>query len=300
MHDSLNSVLNRNDVTLKRFSHIRIGETVDYLLFPKSEFEMMQCFEFSNSINREIYLLGGGSNTLFGDEIAQLVVSDRLMPKNYILNMQNNTIEVSSNININWLINYLLAKGYGGLEFLYGIPANIGGLIKMNAGAYNKSICDNTLQISVIDRSGRTEFVNTKYLPVKENLPLKYEYRKSNVRGYVQTVLLKIQKKAVSEIKKELKAHLSKRLLTQPMNLPNLGSVFKNPQGESVWKLLDDCQLRGERSGDAEFSRKHCNFIVNLGNATFKNVYSLIETAKERVKDKYNIILETEIKVVGK
>jgi len=299
MPDFLKSVLNKNNISLKQFSHIRIGGTVDYLLFPKSEFEMIQCFEFSSNINREIHFLGGGSNTLFGDKIEQIVVSDRLMPKNYILNMQNNTIEVSANININWLINYLSSKGYGGLEFLYGIPANIGGLIKMNAGAYNKSICDNTLQVSVIDKSGRTEFVNPKYLPIKNNLELKYEYRKSSVRGYVQTVLLKIQKKTVSEIKKELKALLSKRLLTQPMNLPNLGSIFKNPQSESAWKLLENCQLRGERIGDAEFSRKHCNFIVNLGNATFMNVYSLIETAKRIVKNKYNISLETEIKVVG-
>ncbi len=216
----------------------------------------------------------------------QKIFCDSQLPKK--IAFAGNTVSVSGNTNINFLIHEAAKKNLGGLEFLAGIPANIGGLVKMNAGAYGQSICPMVSSIKTIDSQ------NEKHLIT--NFP--YSYRSTDIDGYIYEVKLNLQSDSLENIQEKTKKNIAQRLETQPLKLPNLGCIFTNPENVSAGELIDKANLKGFSIGGAKISEKHANFIVNTGNATSEDVINLIKHVQAEVKKQFNINLTTEIKIL--
>ena len=208
-----------------------------------------------------IFLLGNGTNTLIND----------------------------GNLDINFLSLKRLKKIVIE-ENITGIPGSVGGLVNMNGGAYGTEIFDCIEEVEVCKNDGEIVKIKTT--------DLNFKYRTTEIKENKWIVISALFKfgfgfdKAASQDKRE------QRKTKHPLDLPNLGSTFKNPEGTFAAKLISDAGLKGYRVGDVEISPKHPNFVTNLGNATFNDIISVIEHVKEVVFEKFGVKLETEIIVL--
>jgi UDP-N-acetylmuramate dehydrogenase len=183
--------------------------------------------------------------------------------------------------------------GIGGMEFLRGIPGTIGGALRMNAGCYGREIKDICVEATAIDGQG-----NKRVLQASD---MSFVYRKSQVPDdfiFVEAVF-EGQKGDPAEIKARMNALVEQRENTQPVKSKTGGSTFKNPPGHKSWQLIDEAGCRGLKRGAAQVSEKHCNFLINTGDATAADIEGLGEEVRSRVKAKSGIELEWEIKRVG-
>ena len=183
--------------------------------------------------------------------------------------------------------------GIGGLEFLRSIPGTVGGFVRMNGGAYGRETCEILVECEIALRSGER-----RTLVVDE---LGYSYRHSELPG--QAVVLSATFRGAPAEPEKIQAEMDRiaesREQSQPLRTRTGGSTFKNPDGHKAWALIDASGCRGLRHGDAQVSEKHCNFLLNLGNATSAEIEELGEEVRRRVMDKTNIALEWEIQRIG-
>ncbi len=185
------------------------------------------------------------------------------------------------------------AAGVGGLEFLSGVPGTIGGALKMNAGAYGGDMAGIVIEATALDREGRTHKVGLR--------DLGFSYRHSSVPKdwiFVEALLQGAAGDPVS-IAKKLKQIKADREATQPIRVKTGGSTFKNPPGDKAWRLIDAAGCRGLILGGAQVSEKHCNFLINLGDATAADIEALGELVRARVLENSGVTLEWEIARVG-
>ncbi len=183
--------------------------------------------------------------------------------------------------------------GIGGLEFLRGIPGTIGGALRMNAGCYGREIKDIFVEATAI--SGKGEKVTLT------NADMGFVYRKATVPDdfvFVETVF-EGTKGEPAAIRARMEALVEQRESTQPVKSRTGGSTFKNPPGHKAWELIDKAGCRGLKRGAAQVSEKHCNFLINTGDATASDIEGLGEDVRARVKEKFGVELEWEIKRVG-
>ena len=183
--------------------------------------------------------------------------------------------------------------GIGGLEFLRGIPGTVGGALKMNAGCYGKEIKDILVEATAIDGGGN------KITLTAQNMG--FVYRKAQVPDdliFISAVFEGIHDNSAS-VRARMDALVEQRESTQPVKSRTGGSTFKNPPGHKAWQLIDDAGCRGLVHGAAQVSEKHCNFLINVGDATAADIEALGEEVRARVKAKSGIELEWEIKRVG-
>jgi UDP-N-acetylmuramate dehydrogenase len=273
---------------LRNYSHMRICENVGYLLAPKSVDELAGNILFATDLGKPIMHIGGASNILFGNCENVVMIMDAMMPGRVEFNKTN--VFVSANYNINLLIMKAAKLGLGGLEFLAGIPAHFGGLVKMNAGAWGKEISSFVKRVQILERSGTLRWLSQD--------DISWDYRSSSITDCIVAAELVLIPNNKDDIRSNVVKNIAKRNMTQPLQLPNLGCIFKNPSGFSAGKLIDECGLKGTKIGDAEISNKHANMFVNSGNATFSQMWKLIELAKKEVEKKWSIQLEMEIEVI--
>ena len=183
--------------------------------------------------------------------------------------------------------------GIAGLEFLRGIPGTVGGFVRMNGGAYGREVCDILLSCTVVLKDGTVE-----EWPAER---LGYTYRHSDLPEgavVVEAVFRGIEGDPLI-IGQEMDRIAAAREESQPLRSRTGGSTFKNPPGHKAWALVDAAGCRGLRVGDAQVSEKHCNFLLNLGNASSSDIEELGELVRRRVQDKTNITLEWEIQRIG-
>jgi UDP-N-acetylmuramate dehydrogenase len=183
--------------------------------------------------------------------------------------------------------------GIAGLEFLRGIPGTVGGAVRMNAGAYGRDTSDILIEIVVVLRSGEVETWSAAKLG--------YTYRHSDLPAgaVVVEALFNGAPGDLKVIGAEMDRIAAEREASQPLRSRTGGSTFKNPEGHKAWQLVDDAGCRGLRKGDAQVSEKHCNFLLNLGDATSADIEALGEDVREKVKAKSGVMLEWEIQRVG-
>jgi UDP-N-acetylmuramate dehydrogenase len=185
------------------------------------------------------------------------------------------------------------ATGLAGLEFLFGIPGSIGGALRMNAGANGAETKDVLLEATGIDRRGnKLTFTNAE---------MKFVYRNCGVDPSVIFTLARFRGRAATPeaIRARMNEVQQHRESAQPIREKTGGSTFKNPPGDSAWKLIDAAGCRGLRIGGAQVSEMHCNFLINTGNATGHDIETLGETVRARVKQNSGIELHWEIKRIG-
>ncbi len=181
----------------------------------------------------------------------------------------------------------------GGLEFLIGVPGTIGGALAMNAGAYGTEINDILVSAKAVDGSGN--IIELK------NSDFGFTYRKNSLPANLIFVeaTLKGRKENKEDILARMKNISETRESTQPVRTKTGGSTFKNPDGKKAWQLIDDAGLRGYKLGGAMVSDKHCNFLINTGDATAADIENLGEEVRAKVKQKFGVELEWEIKRIG-
>ena len=193
------------------------------------------------------------------------------------------------------LLGILARKEIEGFEFASGIPGTIGGAIRMNAGAYGKEMKDIVLETTYISRStGKIQKFNNK--------EQQFEYRKSifsNNNFIILSTKLLLNYGIKEQIKAKMHGYMKNRKEKQPIELPSAGSAFKRGNGFITAKLIDECGLKGYKIGDAEVSKKHAGFIVNLGDATADDVIQFINYVKSRVLDITKKKIELEIEIIG-
>jgi UDP-N-acetylmuramate dehydrogenase len=183
--------------------------------------------------------------------------------------------------------------GVSGLEFLRGIPGTIGGALKMNAGCYGNEVKDIFVEATAIDGDGNKHVLKPG--------DMGFVYRKSNVPDdfiFVEAVFEGVKDKS-SAVRARMEALLAQREAAQPIKSKTGGSTFKNPPGHKAWQLIEEAGCRGMTHGGAQVSEKHCNFLINTGEATAADIEALGEEVRARVKEKFGVDLEWEIKRVG-
>ena len=280
--------------SLKKHTSFRIGGPTDYFCVPKNIEELKEALEFARGRRLQIAVLGAATNVLPLDRGFRGLVIKLGNGLNWI-KIEGSKAMVGAGVPLPKLIRKLTQKSLGGLEFLAGIPGSVGGALTMNAGAWGKEIGKYVEEIKVLERDGSQKEIKRKKLG--------FGYRKSKLQGnpwIITEVTLRLRKKKKRVIQKRIKEYLSKRRATQPLGIPNCGSVFKNPRGDFAGRLIEEAGCKGMRIGDAQVSAKHGNFIVNLGDAKAKDVIKLMTGIQKAVKDKFKILLEPEIKIMVK
>lgn len=180
-------------------------------------------------------------------------------------------------------------RGLSGLEFARGIPGTLGGAIVMNAGAHGGEIQNVLRSVKVLTESGKVQIYDKRELT--------FGYRECSLQGkvWILEAELELRPGSKAEIKKQMAENLEKRKAAQPLELPNAGSVFRNPPGDSAGRLIEQAGWKGKNIGGAQVSTKHANFIVNMGNATAQDVLSLIQAIQDDVLKKFEVKLLTEV-----
>lgn len=271
---------------MKEYSNMKVGGIAKELIFVEEKNELKEIID----TRKNIFILGNGTNTLIYDGNLDIsFVSLKKLKKISIeeKNKDFDLVRVESGLDLDDLIKFMEENNYTGLENITGIPGSVGGLVNMNGGAYGTEIFDCIEEVEVCKNDGKIEKIKTK--------DLHFKYRTTEIkenRWIVISALFKFKfgfDHAASEDKRE------QRKVKHPLDLPNLGSTFKNPKGKFAARLISDAGLKGYQVGGARISEKHPNFVTNVGNATFNDVISVIEHVKEVVFEKFNIELNTEI-----
>ena len=280
---------------MKKHTSFKIGGNADLFISVQNEEELKQALNYAKQKQIPVTIIGNGSNILVSDEgIKGLVIKIDIQ----YFGIQNNEDEfeviVGSGNKMMALAIQLKNHEISGFEQLSGIPGTIGGAIYMNAGAYGKEMKDIVLETTYIDRDGNIHKIN--------NSMHQFEYRKSifSNNDYIILETIFILNYGVKEqIKAKMTEYMVSRTEKQPIELPSAGSSFKRGTDFITAKLIDECGLKGFRIGDAEVSKKHAGFIVNLGNATAKDVLELIIVVKNKVYEKTSKEIELEIQIMG-
>lgn len=281
---NVGEVLENED--LQNYTTYKIKGNIKVIVIPENIEKLIKLIKFLREQNIKYKILGNGSNLIFVNEYDGVLIK---LDKLNHLEINDNIINVEAGYSLIKLALLTAKQGLSGLEFASGIPGTVGGAVYMNAGAYKDDMASIIKYIEVLD-----EDLNIKKLD-KENL--NFGYRKSLLqeKKYIcLNVCLELKKGNIDEIMDLIQTRKQKRLDTQPLEYPSAGSVFRNPEGLFAGKLIEDLNLKGLKVGDAVVSTKHANFIVNMGNATGKDIKKLIEIVKEKVKKEYNIELLVE------
>lgn len=281
------------DEPMKNHTSFKIGGPADVLIIPEREEEIVNAIRFCRENQIKYFIMGNGSNLLVKDTgIRGAVIKvangfDRI-------EVIGERVICQSGALLSKVAKYALKHSLTGFEFASGIPGTIGGAIAMNAGAYGGEMKDVVSKVKAIDRNNNiVEFTNAD---------MNFRYRGSLVGDENLIVLgveLNLQKGDYSSIEAKMKDLTERRVSKQPLEYPSAGSTFKRPEGYFAGKLIEDAGLRGVRYGDAQVSEKHCGFVINVGEATFDHVITLIRMIQKVVYDKFNVKLEPEVKIIG-
>ena len=281
------------DEPMKDHTSFKIGGPVDVMILPRNEEEIVRAVEICRREKLEYMVMGNGSNLLIKDGGIRGVIikiSDNF--KN--IEVKGDRIYAEAGALLNAISRNALENELAGFEFATGIPGALGGAMTMNAGAYGGEMKDVVESVRVLDKEGNIrEFSNEE---------MHFRYRGSRVSDeglIVLSVVFKLEAGKREDIKATIDDLTHKRTSKQPLEYPSGGSTFKRPEGYFAGKLIDDSGLRGLRYGGAEVSKKHCGFVINVEEATCKDVLTLIDTIKKTVRDNYKVELEREIKLIG-
>jgi len=280
---------------LFRHTTFRIGGPIDFWVEPKDIDDLRQSLEFCKREGINLYIIGKGSNILVRDEGLRGMAVHLSQPFFKKIYIKGEFVRARGGVLLWDLINHCAQRGLSGLEFLAGIPGTVGGALAMNAGGAkdDNGIGDFVERVIVIDREGRQRIMRRG--------DINFSYRSSNLADYVIVEgafrLKKSDKKIVTA---GCRNFLKTKKISQVLDKPSCGSVFKNPDGVkfSAWELVDKAGLRGLKMGGAQVSDKHANFIVNEKAATFNDVSNLMNLIQREVLEKYNVKLEPEIKIL--
>ena len=278
-----------SNIDLKKYCTYRVGGIGKVLVVPDNEQCLLKLMKYIKENNIKYKILGNGSNLIFGDFDGILIKLDKFDN----LEINDTIVKVGAGYPLIKLATKVSKLGLSGLEFATGIPGSVGGSVYMNAGAYKTDMGYIVSEVKVI----------TKDLEIKKlyNRDLNYHYRDSLFQHgeYIileaKIVLKRGNKDEIMSIIENIK---QRRLMTQPLEYPSAGSVFRNPENDFAGRLIEDLGYKGKTIGGAKVSMKHANFIINFDNANTEDVVKLIDDIKKDVKEKYDVDLICEQEIV--
>ena len=277
---------------MARYNSWRVGGKADRIYLPAG-LKDLQVFLEGLDENEPVQFVGLGSNLLVRDGGVRgtvIVMHNALNT----LEMQSDLLYADAGVTSAKVAKFSAKNGKRGAEFLAGIPGTVGGALAMNAGCHGGETWDIVNKVKTIDIRGklhtrkRAEFL-ASYRHIE--MPQKDEW-------FVGAWFELLDGNA-SEAELTIKSLLAKRLATQPLNLPNAGSTFRNPEGDYAARLIEACGLKGRKTGEAQISEKHANFIVTYPGATAEDVEQTIKLMRDAVKEKFGIELQQEVRVIG-
>lgn len=278
------------DISLKKYNTYRLDVKCGYLIYPSNTKELIDLLKYLKESNISYFILGGGSNIILAKPYFDVVIK---LDKLNNIEIKDNIVTAEAGVSLIYLANLCMNNNLNGLAFAGGIPGMVGASTAMNAGAYKEDMASIVKEVKVVTPSLEVITLTNK--------DLNYSYRNSFLKehkDYICTeVTLEMNYLDKDKIKETMTSRKKRRIDTQPLDKPSAGSVFRNPEGLSAGKLIEDAGLKGYKIGGAKISTKHANFIVNTGDATYEDILELIDYTKKKIKEIYNIdlILEQEI-----
>lgn len=278
---------------MKKHTTFRIGGPADFLLEVANRQELSGVLALAKREGLPVHILGRGSNLLVSDDGVRgfvLVLAgefDRF-------EVQGNRVVAGGGYDLPKLATKVAKLGLGGLEFACAIPGTVGAGLVINAGAHGGDMSHVVQQATVIWPDGREQVLSPEEIG--------FGYRSSRLQGtytIVVEVVMDLHPANSEELLEHMRHHLERRRATQPLHLPNAGSVFMNPPGDYAGRLIEQAGLKGLTEGGAQISDKHANFVVNLGDAKAKDVLVLMDRVRKLVQDRFGVRLEPEVKIWG-
>lgn len=281
------------NVSLKNYTTYKVGGICRYLFFPKTIEALISALKLCRKEKVKHMVLGSGSNVLFSDRLYEGVIIKLDSFKN--IELVGNKIKVGAGYPLMKLSLFAAKKSLAGLEFAGGIPGTVGGAVYMNAGAYKSDMGYIVKEVKVLTKDYEVITLVNRECQFHYRSSI-FQTRKEDIILEVTLSLKKGNKKAIEEVMKDRK---ERRIATQPLEYPSAGSVFRNPEGMFVGKMIEDLGLKGLTKGGAQISMKHANFIINIGNAKSRDIVDLITTIRDAVYENYQVELRVEQELVN-
>lgn len=279
------------DEPMSRHTSLRVGGPADLYFVPAS-LEDLQCFLRELDEDTPVYWFGTGTNLLIRDGGLRGVVIAAMKALRELTRVDPYVVRAGAGVPCTQLARQCIRWGLGPSEWFAGIPGTVGGALAMNAGAHGGETWDHVLSVKTIDRHGE----------IHERAPAEYSVGYRTVRGPANEWFIEATLKfeeGVTGTMETLNAMLERRKRTQPLGLPSCGSVFQNPDGNFAARLIESAGLKGFSIGGAEISDKHANFVINRGDATARDVETLIKHMHQSVLDIHGIDLHHEVRILG-
>lgn len=283
------------DEPMAKHTSFKIGGPADVFIKVDNIEELKETLDLSKKNQIPLTIIGNGSNLLVTDKGIRGITA-KLNLKDIEIKNENNKqiIKVEAGVPVGLLAQKLLKEEITGFEELSGIPGTIGGAVIMNAGAHGKELKDILKKVTAMDYNGNIhEFTNEECL---------FSYRNSRFQKEKYIILqatLELEKGNSTEIKEKMDEYMQFRKEKQPIEYPNAGSTFKRGEDFVTAKLIDEAGLKGYKVGGAQVSEKHAGFIVNVDNATAKDVIELTDYIKEKIEEKFGKKINLEIQIIG-
>jgi len=270
-----------------------IGGPAACFIYPERE-HLKQLLKIAHDHSIPIFFMGSGSNLLVSDKGFDGIVVSFAKSLKKLVFRKANCFSCESGVMLGHLVKEVSKRGIGGMEGLIGVPGTVGGALVMNAGAFGKEISNLFESATVLTMQGEEKVYN------KNDINFSYRYSTFPTEEILIESEFKGKTGKAEDITQEKSEASAKRKSSQPLNFRSAGSIFKNPSDVmAAGYLIDKTNLKGTKSGEAEISEKHANFIINRGGAKASDVVKLIKKAKTKVKDQFNIELQLEIKLLG-
>ena len=284
----------KKNYPMKNVTSFHIGGSADFFVRPTSVNEILEILKIAKDYSYPVFVMGNGSNLLVSDKGIRAIVIQLTDNFNKLTKIDDYTVEVDAGMSMTSLSKYFLENSLEGFEFACGIPGTLGGAVTMNAGAYDSMMSNVVTEVIALDKD-----MNLKKI-TNENM--KFSYRNSIISKdnmVVLTVRIRLLKGIYDDIKAKMDDYTYRRTSKQPLSAYSAGSTFKRPEGHFAGKLIQDSGLKGLVMKNAAVSSVHSGFIINTGNATCEEVIDLITFVKQVVSNKFNVMLEEEVKIIG-
>ncbi len=282
------SVELRRGASLAELTSLGIGGSTDLLRIGTHE-SIPGLLNLLDSRGVAHRFLGGGSNLLVGDGELPWVVLQLASPDPDVV-LEGNFAQVDAAADLGRTVTYCAKHDLGGMEGLIGVPGTVGGALRMNAGAYG-------MQIGSYVREVKLYRAATRQIEILRGEQISFEYRHTSFApdDMMLAVKLELPSKAYREILQGIRICNEKRRSSQPLGQKSAGCIFKNPPGASAGRMIDELGLKGLSVGDARVTDRHANFFVNAGQASAKDMLTLIADVRERVRSAFRVELENEV-----
>ena len=293
IHDYLPDLKWAADEPMAKHTSFRIGGPAKRMAFPKTREQLVVLMGFLQDAGVKPLLIGNGTNLLVADKGLDTVVIDTSAELSHIELTDEGEIAADAGVSLAKLALFAWKNGLTGLEFAHGIPGTVGGGVYMNAGAYGG-------EIRVVCRWSQ-EMLPDGTLVRREGVSQGFGYRTSvfqHTDGVIVRACFALQPGDPGIIRETMRELMTRRTVSQPLDLPSAGSAFKRPQGGYAAALIESAGLKGLTVGGAQVSEKHAGFVVNRGGATFDDVLRLMDDVRSAVLRTSGVELEPEVKII--